>query len=42
MVSAFGLSMVGILAGRVALKGVMAAGVGMLVASIGEGRSMAS
>ena len=37
MVSAFGLSMVGILAGRVALKGLMAAGVGMLVASIGEG-----
>ena len=37
MVSAFGLSMVGILAGRVALKGIMAAGVGMLVASIGEG-----
>ena len=37
MVSAFGLSMVGILAGRVALKGMMAAGVGMLVASIGEG-----
>lgn len=37
MVSAFGLSMVGILAGRVALKGIMAAGLGMLVASIGEG-----
>jgi len=37
MISAFGLSMVGILAGRVALKGIMAAGVGMLVASIGEG-----
>jgi len=37
MVSAFGLSMVGILAGRVALKGMMAAGIGMLVASIGEG-----
>ncbi|MGB1999170.1 MAG: tripartite tricarboxylate transporter permease [Candidatus Puniceispirillaceae bacterium] len=37
MVSAFGLSMVGILAGRVALKGMMAAGVGMLVACIGEG-----
>ena len=37
MVSAFGLSMVGILAGRVALKGILAAGVGMLVASIGEG-----
>ena len=29
MVSAFGLSMVGILAGRVALKGLMAAGVGI-------------
>ncbi|MGC6517314.1 MAG: tripartite tricarboxylate transporter permease [Candidatus Puniceispirillaceae bacterium] len=37
MVSAFGLSMVGILAGRVAIKGIMAAGIGMLVASIGEG-----
>ena len=37
MVSAFGLSMVGILAGRVALKGILAAGLGMLVASIGEG-----
>ena len=33
----FGLSMVGILAGKVALKGMMAAGVGMLVATIGEG-----
>lgn len=37
MVSIFGLSMVGILAGRIALKGVVAAGLGMLVASIGEG-----
>ena len=37
MVSIFGLSMVGILAGRVALKGIVAAGLGMLVASIGEG-----
>ena len=37
MVSAFGVSMVGILAGRIALKGIMAAGLGMLVASIGEG-----
>ena len=37
MVSAFGLSMVGILAGRIALKGIMAAGIGMLVATIGEG-----
>jgi len=37
MVSIFGLSMVGILAGRVALKGFVSAGVGMLVATIGEG-----
>ncbi len=37
MVSIFGLSMVGILAGRVALKGLASAGLGMLVASIGEG-----
>ncbi len=37
MVSIFGLSMVGILAGRVALKGVLAAGLGLLVGSIGEG-----
>ena len=37
MVSVFGLSMVGILAGRVVLKGFVAAGLGMLVASIGEG-----
>ena len=37
MISIFGLSMVGILAGRVALKGFVAAGAGMLVASIGEG-----
>ena len=37
MVSVFGLSMVGILAGRVALKGIVAAGIGMLVATIGEG-----
>ena len=37
MVSIFGLSMVGILAGRIALKGFVAAGLGMLVASIGEG-----
>ena len=37
MVSLFGLSMVGILAGRVAIKGVVAAGVGMLVGTIGEG-----
>ena len=37
MVSVFGLSMVGILAGRIALKGVVAAGLGLLVGSIGEG-----
>ena len=37
MVAIFGLSMVGILAGKVALKGLIAAGLGMLVASIGEG-----
>jgi len=37
MISIFGLSMVGILAGRIALKGMIAAGLGMLVASIGEG-----
>lgn len=38
MVSVFGLSMVGILAGRIALKGVVAAGLGLLVGTIGEGR----
>ena len=37
MVSVFGLSMVGILAGRVALKGLASAGLGILFASIGEG-----
>ncbi|MEL7164849.1 MAG: tripartite tricarboxylate transporter permease [Pseudomonadota bacterium] len=37
MVSIFGLSMVGILAGRVAIKGVVAAGLGLLVGTIGEG-----
>ncbi|MEM9343868.1 MAG: tripartite tricarboxylate transporter permease [Pseudomonadota bacterium] len=37
MVTIFGLSMVGILAGRVALKGLVAAGLGMLVGTIGEG-----
>ena len=37
MVSIFGLSMVGILAGRVAVKGVVAAGLGLLVGTIGEG-----
>jgi len=37
MVAIFGVSMVGILAGRVALKGLAAAGLGMMVAMIGEG-----
>jgi TctA family transporter len=37
MVSVFGLSMVGILAGRIAIKGIVAAGVGMLIGTIGEG-----
>ena len=37
MVSVFGLSMVGILAGRIAIKGIVAAGIGMLVGTIGEG-----
>ena len=37
MISIFGLSMVGILAGRVALKGFVAAGAGMLLACVGEG-----
>jgi len=37
MISVFGLSMVGILAGRIAIKGVVAAGLGMLVGTIGEG-----
>ena len=37
MISVFGLSMVAILAGKVALKGLVAAGAGMLLASIGEG-----
>ncbi|MDJ0627739.1 MAG: tripartite tricarboxylate transporter permease [Rhodobacter sp.] len=37
MITIFGLSMVGILAGRVALKGLVAAGLGMLVGVIGEG-----
>ncbi len=37
MVSVFGLSMVGILAGRIALKGIASAGLGILLASIGEG-----
>lgn len=37
MVSVFGLSMVAILAGKIALKGIVAAGIGMLVGTIGEG-----
>ena len=37
MVSIFGLSMVGILAGRIAIKGIVAAGIGMLIGMIGEG-----
>ena len=37
MVSVFGLSMVGILAGSVAIKGLVAAGLGLLVGTIGEG-----
>ncbi len=39
MITIFGLSMVGILAGRVAIKGLVAAGLGMLVGTIGEGAS---
>ena len=39
MVTIFGLSMVGILAGRVAIKGVVAACLGLLVGTIGEGRA---
>ena len=39
MITLFGLSMVGILAGRVALKGIAAAGLGILVGTIGEGDS---
>jgi len=37
MVAIFGISMVGILAGRVALKGLAAAGLGMMIAMVGEG-----
>ena len=37
MVSIFGLSMVGILAGRIAVKGVVTAGLGLLIGTIGEG-----
>ncbi|MBB3711789.1 TctA family transporter [Limimaricola variabilis] len=36
MITVFGLSMVAILAGRVALKGVAAAGLGLLIGTIGE------
>lgn len=39
MITIFGLSMVGILAGRVALKGIVAACLGVLVGTIGEGGS---
>ena len=39
MITIFGLSMVGILAGRVAIKGIVAAGLGVLVGTIGEGAS---
>ncbi|MFK7865818.1 MAG: tripartite tricarboxylate transporter permease [Alphaproteobacteria bacterium] len=36
MITIFGLSMVAILAGRVALKGIAAAGLGLLIGTIGE------
>jgi len=39
MITIFGLSMVGILAGRVAIKGIVAACLGMLIGTIGEGDS---
>jgi len=39
MITIFGLSMVGILAGRIALKGLVAACLGVLVGTIGEGAS---
>ncbi|MEM9754960.1 MAG: tripartite tricarboxylate transporter permease [Pseudomonadota bacterium] len=39
MISVFGLSMVGILAGRIAIKGIVAACLGILVGTIGEGLS---
>lgn len=39
MITVFGLSMVGILAGRIAIKGIVAAGLGMLIGTIGEGAS---
>lgn len=37
MVTIFGLSMVGILAGRIAIKGIVAAGLGLMIGTIGEG-----
>jgi putative tricarboxylic transport membrane protein len=39
MITIFGLSMVGILAGRVAIKGIAAACLGVLIGTIGEGAS---
>lgn len=39
MITIFGLSMVGILAGRVALKGIAAAGLGMVIGTVGFGDS---
>ena len=39
MVTIFGLSMVGILAGRVAIKGIAAAGLGLMIGTIGIGSS---
>ena len=39
MITIFGLSMVGILAGRIPIKGIVAAGLGMLIGMIGEGAS---
>lgn len=39
MITLFGLSMVGILAGQVAIKGIVAAGLGLMVGTIGEGDS---
>ena len=39
MITIFGLSMVAILAGRVPMKGLAAAGLGMMIGTIGEGDS---
>ncbi len=39
LITAFGLSMVGILAGRVAFRGIVAAGLGLLAGTVGEGDS---